>query len=143
MPNSHPNNIGRPTVMTPEVIAKLEQAFAIGCTDREATFYAGISMDSLYAYQLFNPAFSERKAALKEKPVLKARQTLVSSLDDPLHAKWYLERKRKDEFSQRLENTGPDGNPLTIQLSSEIAEKNNIVATNTSPSDDSPGQAPV
>jgi len=43
-----PNKGGRPTKMTPEVIAKLEYAFAISCTDQQACIYAEISVDTLY-----------------------------------------------------------------------------------------------
>jgi hypothetical protein len=33
---------GRPTVMTEEVMRKLEEAFSLDCTDEEACAYAGI-----------------------------------------------------------------------------------------------------
>ena len=93
------NKGGRPTVMTPLVISKLEEVFAIGGTDKEACFYADISHQTLYDYQEKHPEFVERKEALKEKPILKARQTVVKALDDPNSARWYLERKRKKEFN--------------------------------------------
>lgn len=116
------NNGGRPTIMTPETIKKLEEVFAIGGTDKEACFYANISHQTLYDYQAKHPEFIERKEALKEKPILKARQTIVQSLGDPRHAQWFLERKRKSEFAQRLENTGPDGAPLVIQFDSSLKQ---------------------
>lgn len=96
-------DVGRPTVMTTETVNKLEEVFAIGGTDEEACFYAGISRQTLYDYQAKHPEFIDRKEALKKRPILKARQTVVKSLDDPDHAKWYLERKQKNEFSQRTE----------------------------------------
>lgn len=89
--------------MTPEVLRKLEEAFAIGASDKEACFYADIAPSSLYYYQERHPEFSERKAALKEKPILMARQTIVKNLDNPDIAKWLLERKRKQEFSTKTE----------------------------------------
>jgi len=109
-------DVGRPTVMTPENIAKLEQAFSLGATDLEACFFAGIGKTALYEYQEKNPEFAERKAALKDKLVLKSRQVVASALEegDKQTAQWYLERKKKDEFSQRSEQTGADGNPLRI-----------------------------
>lgn len=106
------NKGGRPTIMTPETIRKLEEVFAIGGTDKEACFYADISHQTLYDYQSLHPEFVERKEALKEKPILKARQTIVRSLDNAQYAAWYLERKRKKEFAQRIEQTGEDGKPL-------------------------------
>ncbi len=95
--------VGRPTVMTTEILNKLEEVFALGGTDKEACFYAGISHQTLYDYQNKNPEFIERKEALKERPILKARQTVVKALDNPSDAQWYLERKAKKEFANRQE----------------------------------------
>lgn len=115
--------MGRPTVVTPEALAKLEQAFGMGCSDKEACLYADISMDALYYYQNRRPDFAEWKAILKEKPVLKARSVVVNSLSDPENAKWYLERKTHGEFNARqaMELTGKDGGPITI---AELVAKN-------------------
>ena len=93
---------GRPDIITPEIIGKLEEVFAIGGSDLEACFYAGIGKTTLYNYQNVHPDFVERKEMLKEKPILKARQTVVKSLDDPDMALKYLERKRKSEFGNSL-----------------------------------------
>jgi hypothetical protein len=97
---------GRPTVMTPEVVNKLEQAFSMGCSDLEACLFADISKQTLYDYQAKHPEFADRKAMLKETLILKARSVIATSLNnkDENTAKWYLERKRKDEFSTKVEN---------------------------------------
>lgn len=94
-------DVGRPTVLTQEAIQKLEHAFSIGATDIEACFYANIGRSTLYAYQKEHPEFLDRKEMLKEKQVLKARTVIVQALQegDKNIAKWYLERKRKDEFA--------------------------------------------
>ena len=96
---------GRPTVITQDVLRKLEEAFALGCTDVEACFYAGISKTAFYEYQADNPQFAERKEALKEQPVLKARKVVLDAIEegDKQSSQWYLERKKKDEFSQKTE----------------------------------------
>lgn len=114
------NKVGRPTVMTPEIINKLEEVFAIGGSDSEACFYADIGMSTLYAYQQDHPAFIDRKEALKERPILKARQTIVKALDNPQEAKWYLERKKKLEFAPRTEMTGAEGKDL---IPDEVAKE--------------------
>jgi hypothetical protein len=108
---------GRPTVMTLIVIGKLEEAFAMGCTDIEACLYAGINRDTLYGYQNKYPEFVDRKEELKETPVLKARKTVVEALtSDHEFSLKYLERKKKDEFSLRVENTGKDGKDIVSQI---------------------------
>lgn len=94
--------MARPTIFTPEVLQKLEQAFALDCTDEEACFYADISPSSLYAYQARKPKFLERKQALRLQPILKARMELVRGLGgNPELSLKYLERKRRDEFSPK------------------------------------------
>lgn len=108
------SNAGRPTVMTNEVVSKLEQAFSMGCSDLEACLYADISKQTLYDYQKIHPAFVDRKAMLKERMVFKARSVIAEALNnkDENTAKWYLERKKKDEFGTRTEVTGKDGETL-------------------------------
>ncbi len=117
---------GRPTVMTPETLHKLESVFAIGGTDMEACFFAGISPQTLYNYQADNPDFIERKEMLKEGPILKARQTVVDSLENPDYAFKYLERKKKDEFSTRVENEHR-GDNLISQLDEQNKRTKEII----------------
>ena len=103
------NKGGRPTVMTPETINKLEEVFSIGGSDGEACFFANISHQTLYDYQKKHPEFIERKAALKKDPTLKARREVVKGLEGNAEFSLkYLERKRSDEFSlkQKIEHEG-------------------------------------
>ena len=97
--------VGRPTVMVEETVKKLEEAFAFGASDEEACFYADISKQTLYDYQKKVPEFIDRKEALKQRPILLARKTVVENLskDADLSLK-FLERKKKDEFSVKIEN---------------------------------------
>lgn len=75
--------MGRPTKMTPETVGKLEMGFALGCNDSEACFFADIHRDTLYEFQKQNPEFTDRKRALKRRPVFQARKALVEALEDP------------------------------------------------------------
>lgn len=72
---------GRPTVMTPEILAKLEEAYALGCSDLEACFFADIGKSTLYNYQTAHPEFVERKEELKKRPVFKARKRMMQLMD--------------------------------------------------------------
>jgi hypothetical protein len=95
-------NCGRPTVMTPDVIAKLEDAFMFSFTDEEACFYANISVDALYDYQKENPEFAKRKKALKLSPNLAAKKELVSGIKGNLgQARWWAEKKMNNEFGDK------------------------------------------
>lgn len=117
-----PSNAGRPTVMNDQTLNKLRDAFLMGCSDREACFYADISLQTLYNYQKDNPEYLEQKAMWKENPILKARNTVYKSLDQDDMAKWYLERKKRNEFATRQELTGGDKEaaPLKIEYVSPI-----------------------
>lgn len=111
-----PKKNGRPTVVTEEALQKLEYAFSIGCTDIEACLYSDISKSTLYNYQNENPDFLERKEKLKETPVLKARTTVFDDIKQVDTAKWYLERKKRAEFSQRHEVEMPDGFNINVKF---------------------------
>lgn len=104
MPKKTKAKGGRPPKVTAEVIAKLEEAFALDCTDKEACLVAGIDPATLYRYQGKNKSFCERKELLKQAPVLSARREVVKGIkNNPDLALKYLERKRKKEFGLRQE----------------------------------------
>lgn len=96
--------MARPTVMTPEIIKKLEEAFLCGCTDVEACLFADIAPSTLYDYQQKNPEFSERKETLKSNPVLKARKVVLNALadNDIMTAHKVIERKEGTKVNNVL-----------------------------------------
>jgi hypothetical protein len=108
------NKVGRPSKVTPEVVSKLEQEFAQGLTDEEACLVVGISRAALNRYCDANEEFRVKKELLKRTPGIKAKKIINKRLDeeDEYNARWYAERKLKDEFSTRNETTGADGAPL-------------------------------
>lgn len=95
------NKGGRPTVVTPDVLAKLNDAFAFCYSDIEACLYAGISVDALYDYQKKNPQFAKRKEMLRKTPNLKAKKTLVENVGELSQARWWAEHKMSDEFGTK------------------------------------------
>jgi hypothetical protein len=95
---------GRKTKLTKEVVKKLEEAFAIDATVTEACFYADISRETYYNWIEKHKELSDRFTALRNRPVLTARTTVVNAIKtDPDLAMRYLERKKKGEFSPRIE----------------------------------------
>ena len=91
--------------MTTEVVLKLEQAFAIDASVEEACSYAEIARNTFYEYLKKNPSFQDRIDDLRQRPTLKARQTVVKHLEDPNNAFKYLEKKRRKEFGQNIDIT--------------------------------------
>lgn len=114
---------GRKTVMTPEKISKLEQAFSMGCSDLEACLYADIGKTTLYNFQKDNPEFAERKEQLKESLVLKARTVIADALNrkDENTARWYLEKKKRNEFGK------DDGLNIVVENNNNIGIDENII----------------
>lgn len=107
-------NGGQPTAFTPEVADKLRQAFEIAASDLEACRFAGISQDVLYDHQKKYPEYAKYKEWLKETPDLAARNLVATAAQKSVEtAKWWLERRKKSEFSTRSEVTGADGEALS------------------------------
>jgi len=100
------NKGGRPVSITPEKVSKLEQAFSIGASVKEARNYAKISRSVYYRFLMENEGFRERFEDLRTAPILKSLQTVYNDLDNVETAKWLLERRRKDEYSTRQELAG-------------------------------------
>lgn len=86
------------------VTAKLQWAFSIGATAKEACVLADISTDSFYRYCNKNTEFRSTIDLLQSKPILHARIVVTKAIEsgDVKLAMWYLERKRPQEFSPRV-----------------------------------------
>ncbi len=90
---------GKSIIKQPIIIDALKKAFEIGCNISEACLYAGIDRRVYYDNKKKYPDEFEKMEALKDKPILRARQTVVTAIgSDPDLAFKYLERKRRDEF---------------------------------------------
>lgn len=101
------NKGGRPTIVTPDTLAKLEYAFSMGLPDEQACLYAGIDASSLYRYQEKNPSFRERKAMLKQNITMRARLNIANEIaNGSTKDSWeWLTRKEKQEFSLKDDAT--------------------------------------
>lgn len=110
---------GRPTKQTPELVSKLEDIFKNGANIDEACSYAGISRETYYQWLKQSDDFLTKMASAQYYPILVAKNVVISdivrnkSIDS---AKWYLERKARNEFSQRRELTGKDGESLPTPI---------------------------
>lgn len=88
-------SVGRPKIISDDVVGKLEQAFGIGCNVSQACIHANISRDTFYNFIKKNKKFSDRFKLLQQKPILQAKLTIYKNLEDPKIASWYLERFRE------------------------------------------------
>jgi len=88
--------MARPSKKTPELFERLKQAFLLGATYKEASLYSGISEKTLKNYIRNDHEFLPQIELWRSEPTLKAKQTIINSLDQPRVAQWYLERKAQD-----------------------------------------------
>ena len=108
--------VGRPSKITKEVVAKLEQAYKIGANDTEACLNAGIDRSTLFRYEKENEDFCNKKAEWKRQPILKAKFSVYKGLDDPKLALDYL-KLRDDEFSPKLKQEVKNITPQIVVAS--------------------------
>lgn len=102
-------------------LTKLVDAYKFYATDDQACFYAGISIGQLKYFQTLHPDFYTIKHLAKQDPGLRAKKTIVKSLEtDKETAKWWTERTEK-EFNPKVEQTGT-GRDLFDGLTKEIKE---------------------
>lgn len=90
----------RPTIITPEVVAKLTEAFKLDVTVEEACQYAGISKDTYYRKLKEDEEFSDEMERARMYVTMLARRSVITHMEkDGNLALKYLERKRRKEFS--------------------------------------------
>ncbi|WP_299081645.1 hypothetical protein [uncultured Paraglaciecola sp.] len=115
------SNAGRPTVMTDEVVAKLEEGFELGFNKTEACLHAGIARSVLYDYIDATKGYSDRIDVLRTRPSMKAKRVISGAMDqgDAQTARWLLEKTNKDYNPKtQLDHTTSDGSmkPTTIEI---------------------------
>jgi hypothetical protein len=131
---------GRPTKLSDEILRKIEEVAALDGTIEEMAYYANIHRATLYRWIEDDDELRDRIQELRERPILLARQTVVKSLSEPDHAFKYLERKKKSEFAQRVEQTGKDGERL-IPESFTPEQRNDLLSLLNGNDEESPSES--
>ena len=104
------NKEGRPTVITEEVVRKLESILQLGVNDSIACQYAKISRDTFYGHLKNDPIFADRIQSAKELVTIAAGQVVTNDIiknKDVNSAKWWLERKAPDQFGNKKAEPPP------------------------------------
>ena len=112
--------------MTPEVINKLKEAFAIDPTIKDACAYAEIGETTYYRWMEENPVLREELERMRSRLPLKSHQNIASHIHqgDVGLSKWYLERRRPELFAEKLkiEQTTPDDEAMDKEDEAILAE---------------------
>jgi hypothetical protein len=106
------------TTFTEDVMKELKNSFRNGLNNSEACLDANISERSFYLVLEKNEKLKNYFRLLQKNVNKIAKQNIVNSIKagDIDNSKWWSERKNKDEFSTRQENTGKDGESLKINI---------------------------
>jgi len=98
-----------------EVIAKLEQAWIMDYSDAQASLYADILPCTLSRYLEAHPEIKQRKELLLNSVKMSAKTSVAKTVrEDGKVALDYLSRVEKEKYSARLEHTGENGGPITV-----------------------------
>lgn len=100
------NTVGRPTVVTPEVVTKLVSILQRGLSITKACSYARIDRTSFYRKYNNDIAFRNKIDDARNFATIVAAEIVVDDIvkhKNVQTAKWYLERKDPEEFSQKAQ----------------------------------------
>lgn len=98
--------------LTEEESKKIEAAFMIDATPKEVVLETGLGYEKVLEWMATGDNH-KRMEELRTRPRWEAKKLVTKASGEDLKtAQWYLERKAKDEFSNRTELTGRDGKDL-------------------------------
>lgn len=121
---------GRPTKLTPKLIAALEREIRIGLPYKTACALCGLSFETFNEWRKGNfpeqasekicREFSDRikiaEAEAQKVMLLAVRHASVSARPGQWQAAaWFLERRYPDEYGKRTEISGPNGGPIDVR----------------------------
>ena len=89
------------TKLDDDTVKKLEEAFSIGADVSSACFFANITRQTYYNWIKDDNKLKQRFDGLREKPVLKAFNTVYKDLDNVETAKWYLQKVKSETFGDK------------------------------------------
>jgi hypothetical protein len=101
---------GRPTVITDEVVRKLEAAFRDGFSLSEACLVSGVSRTAYYERKAVDEVFANKMELANKYVTIRAKKVVVKAIDDGNFnaAKWWLEHRERDEFGLKAINQKAD-----------------------------------
>lgn len=104
--------------MTPDTLAKLDEGFSMGFSDREACLYADIHPATLYRYCEENPEYSERKELLKENLKMIAKRNIYTEIgggDKDLSWK-YIQVRDPDFIPKKAQDITSGGERISVAV---------------------------
>lgn len=101
---SKKNKGGRPSVMKPDVVRKLEHALVYDVSVEAACLMAGISRQTYYDFLKRCPKFADRIADLREAVYARIQMNVMTEAEvNPEFGMRVLERRRRTQWATRQE----------------------------------------
>ena len=105
----------RPTKYNPERVQRIVETLRGGNTRRATAWAGGIEIDTFHQWLKRYPAFSDAvKQAESDAELAMVERVRLASVDTWQAAAWWLERKLKQDWSARQEQTGADGGAVRV-----------------------------
>ena len=101
-----------------KTIEALMPYFKMGCSVLKACNYAGVPQSTVQTWVDNDDALRVQITAWQNEPNVLARSNWIAKMaeGDYNSSKDWISKKEKDEFSDRIENTGADGKDLAPVL---------------------------
>jgi hypothetical protein len=109
----------RPSKYTAEAVTRITDAIAVGATYQLAAQYGGISYETLRAWAIDKPAFSDALKEAEGRAVVRWLEKIEAAANDGVWqaAAWKLERRYPQAYGRRVhEVTGADAGPVKFTL---------------------------
>lgn len=93
------------TKLTPTLVTKLKEAFAIGATVQQACYYAEISERTYYRWCEANPVLSQEFNDMRAKLPLAAKANIAGAIQNAKDiglSKWLVERTEPEAYGETL-----------------------------------------
>jgi hypothetical protein len=122
------NIIGRKTVITESVVAKLTEAFRMGYNDEEACQYADIDRSTYYRHLQTDLDFATQIASAKNYVRLMCCSVLLEAIEHKniQVCQWWLERRFREQFGRQVQVSSSDERERSRASFEEIRRKYTI-----------------
>jgi predicted DNA-binding protein YlxM (UPF0122 family) len=106
LPGKKKDKGGRELLLTDDLRVKIEEVAALDGTVEEMAYYCDVSRQTIYNWFKLEPDLFDKVERLRQRPILKARQTINKKMSESYaNAVDYLKRKKRLEFGDNVDVT--------------------------------------
>lgn len=108
-----------------KTIELLKPYFKMGCSVTKACNYGGIPQSTVQTWIDADEELRLKITLWQNEPNVLARSNWIAKMaeGDYVSSKDWISKKEKDEFSDRVEQTGADGGPIQYEDLSQLSDE--------------------